>query len=74
MARIITKEAKIKVMGDPKLYADICLILKLKPGSLSQLIYRDSVSLTNHDVLLRIAGAMGKKPDDILEETAPAAV
>lgn len=67
MTRILTNEAKKTVMGDASLYADICMILKVKAGSLSQIMYRNSASLLNHDVVKLISEAMGKRIEDILE-------
>lgn len=68
MARRLTSDAKKKVMDDASLYADICLICNLKPGSLSQLLGRNSKRLISHDAVVKISEAMNKQPEDILEE------
>ncbi len=67
MARQLTKEARSRLLDDASLYADVCLLIEVKPNSLSQLIYRNSPWLTNHDVVLKIAEAMHKHPEQILE-------
>ncbi len=74
MARQLTKEAKSKLLDDASLYADICLLIGVKPNSLTQLIYRNSSWLTNHDVVLKIAEAMHKQTEEILEEAEESTV
>lgn len=73
MARKLSKDAKSKLLDNATLFAEVCNIIDVKPVSLSQLVYRNSPWLTNHDVVLKIASAMNKSVDEILEETEEAA-
>jgi hypothetical protein len=68
MQRQLTNEAKAILTNEPSLFADVCKLLNVRVLSLPTLIKRNSSRLTNHDVVLRIAEAMNKQPDDILEQ------
>lgn len=66
MQRILSEEAKKHLLGTPSLYADVCMLLGVKPTSLSQLVYRDRKCLTTHDVVMAIAKNMGVKSNEVL--------
>lgn len=70
MAKQLSDRANDFLLGNTKLYADVCDILEVRPSSLMTLIARKSERLTKYEVVLSIAIAMDIDPDDVLIDTA----
>jgi hypothetical protein len=69
MATNLTLEALIHLDKNDELQSKIAPFMGVQINGVQSAIIRKSRSLTTYKAVLAIAESLGKKPDDIIEET-----